>query len=186
MVIVKACVLGDTECGKTSFTKRYTTGNFPNPDFLRTTIGASFDTKKITLSNGDAVTLSMWDFGGQMRFIEYMKTMIRGSSVGLLFFDVTKLQTLDNLENYWLPAIEENSSLKPRTGDGARFIVVGNKVDLIGPDRIDDVAREMRAFTTRYKMGGRLLSAKTGVGLQELDEDFLRVIGKYYKSLVSE
>ncbi|MDF1540457.1 MAG: hypothetical protein P1Q69_16295, partial [Candidatus Thorarchaeota archaeon] len=67
MVILKAVILGDTECGK----------------------------------------ISLWDFGGQQRFIDSLKGMIRGAQVGLLLFDVSRLQTLDNLENYWIPAIKE-------------------------------------------------------------------------------
>ncbi|RLI56605.1 MAG: hypothetical protein DRO93_11165, partial [Candidatus Thorarchaeota archaeon] len=44
MAIIKVVVLGETECGKTSFTRRWTTGTFPDPEHLRTTVGASFDT----------------------------------------------------------------------------------------------------------------------------------------------
>ncbi|MEM2143690.1 MAG: Rab family GTPase [Candidatus Thorarchaeota archaeon] len=179
MTILKVCVLGDTECGKTSFTKRYTTGNFPNPAYLRTTIGASFDTKKVSLGDGSDVTLSIWDFGGQSRFIDHMKTMIRGASLGLLFFDVSKLQTLDSLENFWLGAIEENSNLKPRGSDGARFIVVGNKADLLGPDALDGVANEMATFVKRYGMTGHIISAKTGVGFQELERDFMSKVERF-------
>ena len=116
MTILKAVILGDTECGKTSFAQRYTTGNFPDPAYLRTTIGASFDTKHVETLSGKTATLSLWDFGGQMRFIDHLKTMIRGASIGLLFFDVSRLQTLDSLENYWIPAIEQNSKLNLKEG----------------------------------------------------------------------
>ncbi|MHA1927762.1 MAG: Rab family GTPase, partial [Candidatus Thorarchaeota archaeon] len=170
---------GDTECGKTSFTQRYTTGNFPDPSFLRTTIGASFDTKKVTLADGNDCTISLWDFGGQLRFIDYMKSMIRGAHVGLLFFDVSKLQTLDNIEGYWIPAIEENSILKLSEGDGPRFILVGNKVDLINEDKFDMIQGEMGHFKETYGIEGHFLSAKTGVGIETLDTEFLERVQKY-------
>lgn len=179
MKILKAVILGDTECGKTSFTQRYTTGNFPDPSFLRTTIGASFDTKRVTTTNGIEVTLSIWDFGGQLRFIDQMKSMIRGASVGLLFFDVTRLQTLDNLEGYWIPAIEENSTLKLQTGDGPRFMIVANKVDLLNQERFDFIADEMRFVMEKYNMGGQLISARTGIGLDRLDEGFMAIVDKF-------
>jgi small GTP-binding protein len=179
MKILKAVVLGDTECGKTSFTQRYTTGNFPDPNFLRTTIGASFDTKKVNTPSGKEVTLSIWDFGGQLRFIDQMKSMIRGAAVGLLFFDVTRLQTLDSLEGYWIPAIEENSNLKMDKGDGKRFMIVANKVDLIDAERMDFITEEMRYVMEKYKMGGQLISARTGIGLDRLDEGFMAVIDRY-------
>ena len=83
MAIIKAVVLGDSEVGKTSFTTRWTQGSFPDPEMLKTTVGASFDTKKVILPSGTAVTLSLWDFGGQRRFIEALKSMIIGAKVGL-------------------------------------------------------------------------------------------------------
>ncbi len=179
MKILKAVILGDTECGKTSFTQRYTTGNLPDPNFLRTTIGASFDTKKVATNSGNEVTLSIWDFGGQLRFIEQLKSMIRGASVGLLFFDVTRLQTLDNLESYWIPAIEENSVLKLNQGDGKRFMIVANKVDLIDSERMDFVSDEMQYLMEKYEMGGQLISAKTGIGLDRLDEGFMAIVERF-------
>jgi small GTP-binding protein len=180
MAIMKVVVLGDTECGKTSFTQRYVTGNFPDPAFLRTTIGASFDTKKLMLPSGRNVTLSIWDFGGQQRFIEQLKAMIRGARAGLLFFDVSRLATLDSLEGYWMPAIEENSNLRLKEGDGARFILVGNKVDLIDDDRIDVVSNEMNYLCETYGFRSTLLSAKTGVGLGTLDSDFIEILDEFY------
>ncbi len=179
MKIIKAVVLGDTECGKTSFTQRYTTGNFPDPTFLRTTIGASFDTKKVEVPNTGEVTLSIWDFGGQTRFIEALQSMIRGAVVGLLFFDVTRLQTLDNLEGYWIPAIESNSNLKLKDGDGERFIVIANKVDLIDNERIDFVAGEMLFLHEKYGMQGTFLSARTGVGIDRLDSLFMEILERF-------
>ncbi len=183
MKILKAVVLGDTECGKTSFTQRYTTGNFPDPNFLRTTIGASFDTKRINTTSGLDVTLSIWDFGGQLRFIDQMKSMIRGATVGLLFFDVTRLQTLDSLEGFWIPAIEENSTLKMEAGDGKRFMIVANKVDLIDSERMDYVTEEMRYVMEKYGMGGQMISARTGIGMDRLDEGFMAIVDRFASGL---
>jgi len=178
MPILKAVVLGDTECGKTSFTTRWTTGTFPNPEMLKTTVGASFDTKKVTLPSGRDATLSIWDFGGQRRFIDTLKSMIRGAKIGLLFFDVSKLATLDNLFRYWVPAITENTRFDLKNGDGERFIVVGNKIDLLSPP-FDYVCDEMERMTEPYGMKTKLISAKTGVGIESLDYEFLKVADQF-------
>ena len=179
MTIVKSSVLGNTEVGKTSFTQRWITGNFPNPDFLCTTIGASFDTKKVTLEDGREIVLSLWDFGGQDRFIDQLKGMIRGTCIGLLFFDVTRMQTLDDLINLWIPRIEENSTLKLSDGDGDRFILVANKVDLIDDEKIDFVANEMLALHEEFGFDGQFISAKTGVGIDLLDCKFKKKLAKF-------
>jgi Ras-related protein Rab-21 len=181
MTIIKSSVLGNTEVGKTSFTQRWITGNFPNPDFLRSTIGASFDTKRITLEDEREIVLSLWDFGGQDRFIDQLKSMIRGTVVGLLFFDVTRLQTLDDLINLWIPRIEENSTLKLKEGDGDRFVLVANKVDLIDSDRIDMIAGEMLTLHEEYGFEGQFISAKTGLGIDLLDSRFTEKLEKYAK-----
>ena len=174
MAIVKAVILGDSEVGKTSFTKRWTQGTFPNPEMLKTTVGASFDTLKTTLTNGTDITLSLWDFGGQRRFIEALKNMIMGAKVGLFFFDTTHLASLDSLYNYWVPLAQEHGKFDFMGGDGKRFILVGNKIDLLGSD-FDKVSKEMEIFTKRFGIEATLISAKTGVGIEQLDFKFKEI-----------
>jgi len=178
LAIIKAVILGDSEAGKTSFTTRWTKGSFPDPDSLRTTIGASFDTKRMTLDNGNEVTLSLWDFGGQKRFIDTLKGMIRGAKVGLLFFDVSYLQSLDNLYTSWIPMIEENGGFDFSSGDGKRFLLVGNKIDLIN-EPFDRIEREMDHFCVKYGIGSTLISAKTGLGLDQLDMKFKNLCERF-------
>ena len=155
------------------------TGNFPDPAYLRTTIGASFDTKNVATFSGKTATLSLWDFGGQMRFIEHLKTMIRGAAIGLLFFDVSRLQTLDSLENYWIPAIEKNSTLNLKNGDGERFLLVANKVDLINGAQIDFIAGEVAHFLKTYNLETHFISAKTGMGIEHLDQSFMEIVDRF-------
>ena len=174
MTIIKAVVLGDSEVGKTSFTSRWTQGSFPNPEMLRTTVGASFDTKKITLPSGSAITLSLWDFGGQRRFIEALKSMIIGAKVGLFVFDASHLASLDSLYNYWVPLAQEHGKFDFMGGDGKRFILVGNKIDLIS-DNFEKVCNEMEIFTKRFGIETALISAKTGVGIEQLDFKFKEI-----------
>lgn len=178
VTILKAVVLGETECGKTSFTTRWTTGSFPDPSLLKTTVGASFDTKKVRVSDGRDITLSLWDFGGQMRFIETLQGMIRGAKVGLFFFDVSKMSTLDSVFGYWIPMVEANSTLKFSKGDGERFILVGNKIDLLQAS-FDRIESEMNRLASPLKMETQLISAKTGIGIESLDFKFMKNIEKF-------
>jgi small GTP-binding protein len=178
MAIMKAVVLGETEVGKTSFTTRWTTGSFPDPHALKTTVGASFDTKRVDLPSGKTMTLSLWDFGGQMRFIEALKGMIRGAKIGLFFFDVTKMATLDSIFGYWMPTVEENSSLDFSVGDGERFILVGNKIDLLNRP-FEEVEEEMNRLAEPYGMENQLISARTGIGIESLDYKFIEIADRY-------
>ena len=175
MTVIKAVVLGDSEVGKTSFTSRWTQGTFPDPSKLKTTVGASFDTKTVELHSGVSVILSLWDFGGQRRFIETLKQMIKGAKVGIFFFDASHLQSLDSLWNYWIPLVEENGSFDFSKGAGKNFILVGNKIDLL--DRaFGNVEEEMNRFCNRFGMDSALISAKTGVGIEILDFKFKQLL----------
>ena len=177
MAIIKAVVLGDSEVGKTSFTTRWTQGTFPNPEALKTTVGASFDTLKATLPSGTNVTLSVWDFGGQRRFIDALKSMIVGAKIGLFFFDTSHLASLDNLYTYWVPMAQEQGNFDFMGEDGKRFLLVGNKMDLICEDsnKLDKVKKEMESFTKRFGIESTLISAKTGVGIEQLDFKFREI-----------
>ena len=137
-------------------------------------IGKSFDTKRITLPNGTDVTLSLWDFGGQRRFIEALKSMIMGAKVGLFFFDTTHLASLDSLYNYWVPLAQEHGKFDFKGSDSKRFLLVGNKIDLLG-NNFDKVCKEMEVFTKRFGRETALISAKTGVGIEQLDFKFKEI-----------
>ncbi len=177
MAIIKTIVLGDSEVGKTSFVTRWTKGTFPDPSLLKTTVGASFDTKTISLSNGSKAVLSLWDFGGQRRFIDILKDMIRGSKIGLFFFDVSYLASMDSLYNYWVPLVEEHAGFEfPQDGD--RFILVANKIDLIAGD-FSLIQSEIDAFCERFGTDYAMISAKTGVGIEQLDYKFKNMLEKY-------
>jgi small GTP-binding protein len=142
---------------------------------LKTTVGASFDTMKIATPSGGECVLSIWDFGGQARFIETLKTMIRGAKVGLFFFDVTSMASLENLYSYWVPTAEKNGPFDFAKGDGKRFILVGNKIDLRASS-LHEVEKDMDQFCKKFGTDSAMISAKTGVGIQQLDLKFREII----------
>ena len=178
MPILKCVILGDSEAGKTSLLSRWTNGIFPNPEHLRTTIGASFDTKNVTTPSGKQCTLQLWDFGGQERFIEQLQSMIAGCKIGFLVFDMAHMQSLDNLISYWIPMIERNAGFKFHHGDGKRFILVGNKMDL-ACDNVAEVEAEMKQFCEGYGTHYQMISAKTGVGMEQLDFKTRELVEKF-------
>lgn len=48
---------------------------------------------------------------------------IRESNVLVLLYDISRLETIERLQTYWMPKIKKNSEKTP-------VIVVGNKIDL--------------------------------------------------------
>ncbi|MHA2067387.1 MAG: Rab family GTPase, partial [Candidatus Thorarchaeota archaeon] len=64
--------------------------------------------------------------------------------------------------------IEKNAGFNFRKDDGSRFILVGNKIDLLDGS-FDEIHREMIQFAEDAGTGLQMISAKSGVGLEQLD-----------------
>ncbi|MFW9817832.1 MAG: Rab family GTPase, partial [Candidatus Thorarchaeota archaeon] len=78
--IFKTVIVGEGGVGKTSITLRYTEDRFD--DNMMLTIGANFATKKIEL-DGSAMTLMIWDLGGQPRFRDVVGDYFRGAKIAI-------------------------------------------------------------------------------------------------------
>lgn len=111
---------GQGGVGKTTFLLRYMTHEFVGDTSL--TIGVNFHTSK--LKHGEEnVTLMLWDLGGQDRFRFVQGSYIKGAVAALVFFDVGRLKTLFELED-WFKLIRDNTS------PTIPMLLVGTKIDL--------------------------------------------------------
>jgi small GTP-binding protein len=122
--------LGDASVGKTSFTKRYCYNIF-NPS-ERLTIGVDFHVKTIEL-NDIKIKLQIWDVGGEERFRFLLPTYCLGANAAFLLFDITRPQTLDNI-NEWTTIVRQKGGRIP-------IMLVGSKIDL---------AEDQRQITREY------------------------------------
>ncbi len=122
-------MLGDASVGKTSFTKRFCYNLF-NPS-ERLTIGVDFHVKTIDL-HGKKIKLQIWDVGGEERFRFLLPTYCLGANAAFLLYDVTRSQTLDNI-NEWTNIVRQKGGPIP-------IMLVGAKIDLEDAQR--EVLRE--------------------------------------------
>ena len=95
--------------------------------------------------------------------------------MGLFFFDASHLPTLDNLYNYWVPTAQEYGGFDFSGEDRNRFILVANKMDLLSGD-FSPLEAEMDRFRTKFGMQCAIISAKTGVGIEQLDFKFKEIV----------
>lgn len=116
---LKVVVAGDGNVGKTSLIRRWSEGRFESSRVM--TIGVDFQTKVVELPDG-AVKLSIWDVAGQERFGSMRPGFYRGSRAVALVYDVGNRETFVNLGR-WQDEIR-------KTAPAAKFLVVGNKIDL--------------------------------------------------------
>ncbi len=117
--VVKVVVAGDGFVGKTSLIRRYSKGMFQESRVM--TIGVDFQTLVVEVY-GQPVKLSIWDIAGQERFGSFRGGFYKGAQAVALVYDVTDQISMDNLPRWQA----EIAKVAPE----ARFIVVGNKIDL--------------------------------------------------------
>ncbi len=160
--LFKVVVLGEGAVGKTAIVTRFSHGFF-RTDY-KTTIGSQFAVKNIEIDAHDrerrTVKLQIWDVAGQSRFQILRPMYYRGSSGGVLVFDVTRRRTFIVLEE-WLDELEK------AVGKKIPLVLVANKTDL--PDRVVE-PQEGREFADSHEMPYLESSAKTGEGILDIFE----------------
>jgi small GTP-binding protein len=170
--VYKVLLLGDSTVGKTCFLKKYTDKTFQ--DVHMSTIGLDYRVKTMTLKSGKVVKLQIWDTAGQDRFRAITKNYYKGANGIILIYDVTSIQTYENVKN-WITQIREEAS------PNVIIYIAGNKIDL----------EEERKIKTEegQKLAGELglpffeTSAKTGVNINESFEDLVEKIDVVYSKL---
>lgn len=148
---------GDGGVGKTTFLKRYTIGQFVEDS--KETIGTGFFTKTLydeTKNRKERIDLTIWDFGGQKRFRHIIKDFVMGAAGALLFFDLTRYESFEHLED-WIRILRANE-----TGEKELpIILVGSKLDLTDLIVVKD--DEIADFVEKHDLIGYIsTSAKTG------------------------
>jgi small GTP-binding protein len=124
-ILVKIILMGDGAVGKTSLKNKFMGRGFPS-DYLPT-LGSDFVTKTKVIQT-DTIKkefkYQIWDIAGQPSF-KQIRTRFYNQAIGaLLIFDVTREETLYNLENW----IEELSLHAKR--DFVSVYLIANKIDI--------------------------------------------------------
>ena len=170
--VLKICLLGNGNVGKTSLVYRYIENRFSR-DF-KSTLGVNLLKKNIVLENeyeGKSASIQIWDLGGQQAYRKLRKLYLEGSQGALIVFDVTDKQSFDDLEE-WIQSLIEIR------GNDVPMIIIGNKIDLVESRIVaEDVARK---YATRYNAEIIFTSAATG---EQVEDAFKELIMSIIKSI---
>jgi small GTP-binding protein len=151
----KKCILiGDTAVGKTSLIRRLVVDIFD--DKYITTIGTKITVKDMQIEfNEELVYLKfqIWDILGQKGYTNLYNSSFKGAHGVMFVADITRMETFDSLETYWIPHVHEIIGNIP-------FIIMANKSDLI--KETDFNLKELKEFASKYKVPYFLTSAKNG------------------------
>lgn len=103
----KVVVVGDSGVGKSSVLNRLVRQKFDYGQ--ESTIGAAFWTHSYHIPTTNQICVfEIWDTAGQERYRALVPMYFRGSSVLLLAFDGTCLQSLENIINTWVPYAKQH------------------------------------------------------------------------------
>ncbi|MHA1293940.1 MAG: GTP-binding protein [Promethearchaeota archaeon] len=160
---------GDGGVGKTSMVHRFVEDTFETD--YKSTIGTSIMKKECEFEGlGSKVRFVIWDLAGQAQFKRVRQTYLANAEAGILVFDVTRKDTLDNLLN-WFNEISKAS-------EGITLILVGNKIDLENDRKVS--TEDGKALADKLGLTYLETSAKTG---ENIDDAFrtlaLQLINKF-------
>jgi small GTP-binding protein len=103
----KIVIFGESQVGKTSIIKRYLGYGFDEE--VISTYG--IENEKKTLEIGDkTVTIIFWDTAGQERFRSIIKAAYKNLDIAIFAFDLTNMETLNAIKDFWFDEVETNSS----------------------------------------------------------------------------
>jgi len=155
---VKIVLVGDGSSGKSSIAERFSKGAF-NRDYNQT-LGIDYYLKRINLTRSYNVTLAVNDVGGQTLGGAMLDKYIFGADIVLLVYDITNLQSFENLEDWYGTVNKYCASRKPL------FALVGNKNDLEHLRAVK--AEKHQRFAKERDMLSYFVSAKTGEEVENL------------------
>ena len=162
--ILKILTAGEGGVGKTTLLHRYVEGKFSAE--TKMTIGVEFFLKETEIDENQC-TLQLWDFGGQERFRFLLESYVLGAKGALLMFDLTRMMSLENLEQ-WLNIVRKGNPNLP-------VLFVGTKLDLVDEIQVDD--DYANSFLKEFNLLGFLkISSKTGENVAEVFNYLTRTI----------
>jgi len=168
--VLKVCLLGDGNVGKTSLVYRYIENRF-SQDF-KSTLGVNLLKKKLTLEGefaGKTASIQIWDLGGQSAYRKLRKLYLEGSQGALVVFDVTNQESFNNLDD-WIQSLYEIR------GSEVPMILIGNKIDLEAERIISD--QQAIDFAKKYNAKTIFTSAATGERVEDCFRDLIMTIVK--------
>jgi len=152
--IKKVALVGDSSVGKTSLIRRFVIDVFD--DKYIATIGAKVSKRDIEYKQPDKtvyLTVMIWDILGQKEYKKMRTQGLSGAHGVVLVMDLSRVETVKDAEEFWLPEIWE---IVP----GIPVLFVGNKSDIAGPQSA--AGRALTEVSKKAEMPMILCSAKSG------------------------
>nr|XP_039251507.1 ras-related protein Rab-6A-like isoform X1 [Styela clava]XP_039251509.1 ras-related protein Rab-6A-like isoform X1 [Styela clava] len=154
----KLVFLGEQSVGKTSLITRFMYDSFDNTYQSKATIGIDFLSKTMYLEDR-TVRLQLWDTAGQERFRSLIPSYIRDSTVAVVVYDITNVNSFQQTTK-WI------DDVRTERGSDVIIMLVGNKTDLADKRQVSIEEGEKKAKELNVMFIET--SAKTGYNVKLL------------------
>ena len=161
-IILKVVLIGETAVGKSSIINRFIKNQFYN-NFTPTMSGTCV-TKEIFYEQYNKILkYEIWDTAGQEKYRSLTKLFYKDASIVILVFDITRKDTFEEIRDFWLKQVKENSN------EDIVISLVGNKEDNYEYEDIDN--NNIELFVNQINCLYKKVSAKSGFGIENLFYD---------------
>ena len=160
----KVVLLGESGVGKTCIMNQLMKGEFDENTLLSST--AQFHRKNLKLPGNKSFTLDIWDTAGQEKFRSLNRFYYKRSKVVILVYDITRIDSFNEIKNYWYNQIKENA---PKD---VIIAVAANKSDLYEEKQVSDEDGE--EFAKSIGAIFESTSAKNDSGITNLFENIAK------------
>jgi small GTP-binding protein len=159
--IFKIVVGGAGGVGKTTLLHRYLHNVFVPGSTM--TIGVAFHTKEVYNElTRRRVKLSLWDLGGQDRFRFLQASYSAGARAGIVFFDMTRIDTLLQVKS-WVEMFRSHAS------PDMPIVLGGTKLDVVDSSLIEQTNQLAKETADQLGLPFYIpTSSKTGEGVANI------------------
>ncbi len=164
-VLKKVVLLGDGGVGKTSLVTRYVIDKFDNKYIA--TIGTKVSRKDIQIVRPNLIInlrMMIWDILGQKEYSKVRSASLSGAQGVILVSDLSRPETIQNLESFWMREVEGVAGRIPS-------ILVGNKMDIAA-------GRDSMAATVLETMGQACLCCSRAPRPETMSRRYSRPLGR--------
>ncbi len=156
----KVVLLGHFGVGKTSLFRRFIDNEF-SEDY-KVTLGVQIKKKVIEMPDGRELSMIIWDTEGHTDIEDTRKSYLLGSSAFIYVFDLTRVDTYENLKDDFTYLSKNYAKVKIK--------VIGNKLDLVSEKEA------LKKIEEQNIVVDCLTSAKTNKNVQDFFLDLAREI----------
>ena len=152
----KVLIVGDAAVGKTQIVNKFINNSFFEK--YNFSMGMNFGTKKINF-NGKNIRLYLWDTPGQEKYRELMPSSLEYFHLIAIVYAVDNQGSFNNIS-------ERVNKIKPKTNKKTKFLLVGNKCDLVEKRQV--TKEDAENYAKANKMEFIEISAKAGTNIEKM------------------